>query len=268
VLNAIAAPDPADEETAGQQRAADYTRFLDANGLAGARIGIVRKRLFGNSPAVDRIAETAIADMKARGAVIVDPTDIPTLGTFDDAELDVLLYEFKADLNRYLSGVGPGSPVRSLKELIAFNDAHRDEELQYFGQELFLRAEAKGPLTDSTYTRARTDAWGYAGTYGIDGVMAKYRLDALVAPTGGPAGIVNLGKGDDRSTTMPGLAGIAAVAGYPHITVPAGYVGSLPVGISFVGRAWSEPTLIKLAYAYEQATTRRRPPAFVPTEPR
>ena len=203
--------------------------------------------------------------MKARGAVIVDPTDIPTLGTFDDAESEVLLYEFKADLNKYLAGLGPASPVHSLKDVIAFNNEHRNEELAYFGQERFLLAEAKGPLTSLTYTRARVDAWGYAGTYGIDGVMAKYGLDALVALTGGPAGQIDLDKGDDRSALMPGLSGIAAVAGYPHITVPAGYIRGLPVGISFVGRAWSEPTLIKLAYAYEQATKHRRPPTFAPS---
>jgi amidase len=160
--------------------------------------------------------------------------------------------------------------VHSLADVIAFNNAHRDEELRYFGQELFLLADAKGPLTSPAYTRARVDAWGYAGTYGIDGVMAKYRLDALIALTGGPATLIDLSKGDDRSAFMPGLSGIAAVAGYPHITVPAGFIRGLPVGISFVGRAWSEPTLIKLAYAYEQATRHRRPPTFAPTadEPR
>jgi amidase len=264
LLNAMAAPDPDDEATEGQ-RVADFTRSLDANGLMGARIGVVRKRLFGNSAEVDRIAETAIAAMKARGAVIIDPTDIATLGTFDDAELDVLLFEFKANVNKYLAALGPASPVHSLKDVIDFNNAHRDEELRYFGQELFELAEAKGPLTAEVYRRARVDAWGYAGTYGIDGVMAKYRLDALVAPTGGPAGLINLERGDNRNAMIPGLAGIAAVAGYPHITVPAGFISGLPVGISFVGRAWSEPTLIKLAYAYEQATKHRRAPTFAPT---
>jgi amidase len=265
LLDAMAASDPDDEATIPPHAAGGYTKSLDREGLKGARLGIVRKRLFGNNAETDRIAERAMADMKARGAVIVDPTDIPTLGTFDDAELDVLLYEFKADLNKYLAWLGPASPVQSLQDLIAFNNAHRDQELVYFGQELFTMAEAKGPLTSPAYTRARVDAWGYAGTYGIDGVMAKYRLDALVALTGGPAGLIDLSKGDDRSAFVPGLSGIAAVAGYPHLTVPAGYIRGLPVGISFVGRAWSEPTLIKLAYAYEQATKRRRPPAFAPT---
>jgi amidase len=264
LLDAMAGVDPDDDATTSQ-KGAGYTKFLDAEGLKGARLGVVRKRLFGNNQESDRLAEKAIADMKARGAVIVDPTDIPTLGTFDDAESDVLLYEFKADLNKYLAGLGPASPVHSLKDVIAFNNEHRNEELAYFGQERFLLAEAKGPLTSLTYTRARVDAWGYAGTYGIDGVMAKYGLDALVALTGGPAGPIDLDTGDDRSALMPGLSGIAAVAGYPHITVPAGYIRGLPVGISFVGRAWSEPTLIKLAYAYEQATKHRRPPTFAPS---
>ena len=265
LLDAMAGADPDDVATIPQAGANGYTKSFDRAGLKGARIGIVRKRLFGNSVETDRVAEAAIAVMKARGAVIVDPTDLPTLGTFDDAELDVLLYEFKADLNRYLAWLGPASPVHSLKDVIAFNNAHRDEELPYFGQELFMLAEDKGPLTDPTYTRARVDAWGYAGTYGIDGVMAKYRLDALVALTAGPAGLIDLGKGDNRSAFLPGLSGIAAVAGYPHITVPAGYIRGLPVGMSFVGRAWSEATLIKLAYAYEQATKHRRPPTFAPT---
>jgi amidase len=262
LLGAMAAADPDDEATVPQMSAGDYTRFLNPEGLKGARLGIVRKRLFGNSAEADRVTEAAIAEMKARGAVIVDPADIPTLGTFDDAALDVLLYEFKSDLSKYLSWLGPASPVRSLKDVIAFNEAHRDEELVHFGQELFLMAEAKGPLTSEAYMRARVDAWGYAGTYGIDGVMAKYQLDALVALTGGPAALIDLEKGDDRNAFLPGLSGIAAVAGYPHITVPAGYIRGLPVGISFVGRAWSEPTLIKLAYAYEQATRHRHPPTF------
>ena len=232
------------------------------------RSGVVRKRLFGNNQESDRLAEKAIADMKARGAVIVDPTDIPTLGTFDDAELDVLLYEFKSDLNKYLAGLGPASPVHSLKDVIAFNNEHPNEELPYFGQERFLLAEAKGPLTSPTYTRARVDAWGYAGTYGIDGVMAKYGLDALVALTGGPAGPIDLDKGDDRSALMPGLSGIAAVAGYPHITVPAGYIRGLPVGISFVGRAWSEPTSSSSRTQSEQATQAPPPADFrTPAEP-
>jgi len=265
LLGAMAGADPDDDATVPEKSAGNYTKFLDPNGLKGARLGIVRKRLSGNSAEADRLAEMAIARMKARGAIIVDPTDIPTLGTFDDAELDVLLYEFKSDLNKYLAWLGPASPVHSLGDIIAFNNAHRDEELAYFGQELFMMAEAKGPLTSAAYTRARVDAWGYAGTYGIDGVMAKYRLDALVALTGGPAGLIDLQKGDDRSALLPGLSGIAAAAGYPHITVPAGYIRGLPVGISFVGRAWSEPTLIKLAYAYEQATRHRHPPTFAAT---
>jgi amidase len=265
LLGAMAAPDPEDELTTGHDRPPDYTQFLDPDGLKGARIGVVRRRLFGNDADVDRLAETAIADMRAHGAIIVDPTDIPTLGTFDDAELDVLLYEFKADINKYLAWLGPASPMHSLTEIIAFDDTHPAEQVATFGQDLFLLSDTKGPLTTPEYRRARVDAWGYAGTYGIDGVMAKYELDALVAPTGGPSGLINLAKGDNRSALLPGLSGIAAVAGDPHITVPAGFVHGLPVGISFVGRAWTEPTLIKLAYAYEQASKRRHPPTFAAT---
>jgi amidase len=268
LLGAMAAPDPEDELTTGHDRPPDYTQFLDPDGLKGARIGVVRRRLFGNDADVDRLAETAIADMRAHGAIIVDPTDIPTLGTFDDAELDVLLYEFKADINKYLAWLGPASPMHSLTEIIAFDDTHPAEQVATFGQDLFLLSDTKGPLTTPEYRRARVDAWGYAGTYGIDGVMAKYELDALVAPTGGPSGLINLAKGDNRSALLPGLSGIAAVAGDPHITVPAGFVHGLPVGISFVGRAWTEPTLIKLAYAYEQASKRRHPPAFAATAER
>ena len=265
LLDAMAGHDPDDDAMIQQPEVTAYSKFLDSQGLNGARIGVVRKRLFGNSPETDRITEAAIADMKARGAIIVDPTDIPTLGTFDDAVLDVLLYEFKFNVEKYLAWLGPASPVHSLKDIIEFNNTHRAEELAYFGQDLFVLADAKGPLTAPEYQRARVDSWGYAGKFGIDGIMAKYQVDALVAATGGPAGPIDLTNGDDRRSMIPGLAGIAAAAGYPHITVPAGYVRGLPVGISFVGRAWSEPTLIRLAYAYEQATKRRRPPTFAPS---
>ena len=265
LLSAMAATDPDDRAMIPGKSAGDYTTFLDSKGLRGARIGVVRTGLFGHNAETDRVAEAAIADMKRGGAVIVDPADVPTLGTFDDAELDVLLFEFKADLNKYLRRLGRASPVHSLQDVIAFNNAHRDQELEYFGQELFVLADAKGPLTSPAYIHAREEASRSAGTYGIDAVVAKYHLDALVALTGAPAGLIDLAKGDDRSAMIPGLTGIAAVAGYPHITVPAGYIRGLPVGISFVGPAWSEPTLIRLAYAYEQATKHRRQPAFAST---
>jgi amidase len=242
----------------------DYTRFLDPNGLKGARIGVVRNRLFGYSPAADAIAEAAIADMKRQGAVIVDPANIPTLGKFDDSEFDVLLFEFKADLNTYLTWLGPASPVHSLADVIAFNNAHKDQEMPYFGQEIMLLAQKKAGLTSEKYKAELAKNHQMSRALGIDAVMTKYTLDALVAPTGGPAGMIDLVNGDaGGSGAAPST--VTSVAGYPHITVPAGFFRGLPVGISFFGRAWSEPTLIKLAYAYEQATKHRRPPTFAAT---
>jgi amidase len=267
VLGAMAGSDPADAATTTNTAKGlrDYSASLDINGLKGARIGVVRNRLFGYSAAADQIAGAAIAEMKTHGAVIVDPANIPTLGKFDDSEFDVLLYEFKADLNKYLAWLGPAAPVHSLREVIAFNEAHKDQELAYFGQEILAMAEKKGPLTSAKYRQELAKDRRMSRTLGIDAVMTKYALDALVAPTGGPAWLIDLVNGDGGTASAPGPSTVAAVAGYPHITVPAGYVRGLPVGISFFGRAWSEPTLITLAYAYEQATKHRRPPAFAPT---
>jgi amidase len=266
VLAAIAGADPDDTATtAVVRRRVDYAAALDANGLRGARIGVIRNRLFGYSDAADRIANTAIADLKAHGAVIVDPANIPTLGKFDAGEFDVLLYEFKADLKKYLTWLGPAAPMHSLKDVIAYNTAHADRELPYFGQEIMEMAERKGPLTDPKYTATLAANRRMARALGIDAVMTRYRLDAMVAPTGGPAWLIDLVNGDGGTAAAPGPSTVAAVAGYPHITVPAGFARGLPVGLSFIGRAWSEPTLIKLAYAYEQATKHRRPPTFAPT---
>ncbi len=264
VLAAMAGADPDDSATrrSGQR---DFTSALDANGLRGARIGVVRNRLFGYSPAADAIAERAIDDMKRLGAVVVDPADIPTLGKFDDSEFDVLLYEFKADLNKYLSALGPASPVHSLADVIAFNDSHKDRELPYFGQELMLQAERKGPLTDAKYKAELARNHQLSRTLGIDATLAKYHLDALVAPTGAPAWLTDLVNGDSAAANAASPSTVTAVAGYPHITVPAGYYRGLPVGVSFFGTAWSEATLIKFAYAYEQATKHRHPPTFAPT---
>jgi amidase len=256
--------DPATRES-GTKGSPDYTTALDPNGLKGARLGVVRNRLWGYSPAMDRIAEAAIADMKKQGAVVVDPANIPTLGQFDDTEFDVLLYEFKADLNKYLVSLGPASPVHSLKDVIAFNDAHASEELQYFGQEIMTMAEKKGPLTEAKYRAALAKNHRLSRTLGIDAVMTQHRLDALVAPTGGPAWLTDLVNGDGGTANAPGPSTVTSVAGYPHMTVPAGFANGLPVGISFFGRAWSEKTLLRLAYAYEQATRHRRPPTFAAT---
>ena len=268
VLAAIAAPDPDDPAAGrlrGTRRSEPFTSALNAAALQGARLGVVRNRLFGSSPAADAIAQAAIDDMKKQGAIIVDPANIPTLGQFDTSEFDVLLYEFKADLNRYLGWLGPASPVHTLADIIAFNAVHADQEMPYFDQELMEQAERKGPLTDPTYRAELAKNHRLSRTLGIDAVMTKYKLDALVAPTGGPAWLTDLVNGDGGTATAPSPSTVTAVAGYPHITVPAGYVRGLPVGVSFFGRASSESRLIALAYAYEQATRHRRPPAFAAT---
>ncbi|HEY2153486.1 MAG TPA: amidase [Vicinamibacterales bacterium] len=265
LLGAMSGTDPDDAATKDSTRKGlrDYTKSLDSNGLKGARIGIVRNRLFGYSPAADRIAEAAIADLKKQGAIIVDPANIPTLGKFDDSEFDVLLYEFKADLKKYLTWLGPASPVHSLADVIAFNDAHKEQEMPYFAQELMIMAEKKGPLTSAKYKAELAKNHQLSRTLGIDAVLAKFRLDALMAPTSGPPSLIDLVNGDSGGGASPST--VTSVAGYPHITVPGGFVRGLPVGISFFGRAWSEPTLIKLAYAYEQATKHRRPPTYAAT---
>jgi amidase len=263
LLGAIVGVDPRDAITnEGKGKApADYTRFLDPNGLRGARVGVARK-FFGFNEKVDKLMSAAIDVMKNQGAIIVDPAEIATAGKFDDSELEVLLYEFKADLNAYLAGLGPGAAVHSLKEVIEFNERNRDKEMPYFGQDLMIKAEAKGPLTSKDYLKALDKNHRLSRAEGIDAVMLKQRLDALIAPTGGPPWPTDLINGDHFTG---GFSTPAAVAGYPHVTVPAGYAWGLPVGISFFGRAYSEPTLIKLAYAFEQITRLRRPPQFLAT---
>jgi amidase len=261
LLGVLTGADPADRATIGSQAKSrtDYTAALTLGGLKGARIGVARKRYFGYSSATDELINAAIAIMKAQGAMIVDPADIPTAARLDDCEFDILLYEFKADLNKYLASRGQSVAVHSLKDLIAFNTREREREMPFFDQEIFIRAEKKGPLTSAAYTKALTTCRTRARTLGIDSVMTKFRLDAIVAPTGSPAWLTDLINGDHflGASSTP-----AAVAGYPSITVPAGFVRGLPVGLSFIGRAWSEPRLIGLAYAYEQATKHRKPPAF------
>jgi amidase len=262
VLGALTGVDPRDDATkasAGKSYT-DYTRYLDANGLRGARIGIARDHYMGYSPKTDKLVEQAIDVLKQAGATIVDPANIPTAGKFDDAENEVLMYELKADMNAYLASLGPSAPQKTLADLIRFNNEHASEEMPYFGQELFLEAEKRGPLTDAKYKAARAKCVRMSRAEGIDAVMSKHKLDALIAPTQGPVWLIDLVNGDGGgggSFTQP-----AAVAGYPHITVPMGFVQGLPVGLSFVGRAWSEPTLLKLAYAYEQASRARKPPSF------
>ncbi|MGA8502717.1 MAG: amidase family protein, partial [Candidatus Sulfotelmatobacter sp.] len=239
----------------------DYTQFCDPNGLKGARIGVARK-YFGFNDAVDALMQKSLDAMKKQGAMLVDPADIETLGKFKQSELLVLLYELKADLNAYLARLGPGAPVHALKDIIDFNDRNRQKEMLYFGQDLFLKAEAKGQLTEKAYTDALEEIHKLARTEGIDATTNKYRLDAMVAPTGGPAWLTDLVNGDHAAG---GSSSAAAVAGYPNITVTAGFVSGLPVGISFFGRAWSEPVLIRLAFAFEQTTKARQTPRFLST---
>jgi amidase len=263
LLGALAGVDPRDPATlAGKGRAEDFAAALDPNGLSGARIGVARAKFFGYSPEADALAEEAIAVMKRLGAVIVDPTDIPHAGDYDDAEFDVLLYEFKADLNAYLAEWAPGAPVRTLADIIAFDAAHRDREMPYFGQDIMEKAEKKGPLTDKAYVEALAKCRKLSREEGLDAVMGKHNLDAIVAPTGSPPWLIDLVDGDHflGASSTP-----AAVSGYPSVTVPCGYAFGLPVGLTFIGCAWGESTLIKLAYAYEQATKVRRPPKLLPT---
>jgi amidase len=263
MLSAIAGIDARDKATRLSQGKsfADYTQFLNKDALRGARLGIARK-FFGFNDEVDRQLNALIAEMKKLGAVIIDPAEIPTSGKFDDSELEVLLYEFKADLNSYLAGRGSTIQARTLKQLIEFNEKNRDREMPYFGQELFVRAEAKGPLTSKEYRVALQKNLRLSRTQGIDYVMRRNRLDALLAPTGGPSWPTDWLNGDHFTG---GYSTASAVAGYPHITVPAGYVFGLPIGLSFIGGAYSEPKLIGLAYAFEQATKVRRRPQFLPT---
>jgi amidase len=259
-LTGVDDEDSATSESRGKSYA-DYTQFLVADGLRGARIGVVRGT-FGFNAAVDALMGNALEVLKAQGAVLVDPADIETRGKFDETESMVFMYELKADLNAYLARLGPRAPVHTLQEIIEFNENHREQEMPYFGQELFLKSQLKGPLTSQEYLDALKKNHQLARTEGIDAVMDKHKLDALVAPTGGPAWLTDLVAGDHFGG---GSSSFAAVAGYPNINVPAGEVFGLPVGISFFGRGWSEPVLIRIAYSYEQASKLRKAPQFVPT---
>jgi amidase len=260
VLGVLTGIDEQDSATANSREHSytDYSQFLKEDGLRGARIGVVRKT-FGFNDAVDKIMEDAIDTLQKQGAILVDPAPIETAGKFGDSEFTVLLYELKADLNAYLARLGPNAPVKTLKDIIDFNERHREKEMPFFGQDTFLKAEEKGPLTTQEYIDALAKNHQLARKEGIDATMDKNNLDALIGPTGGPAWLTDHINGDSFGG---GSSGAAAVAGYPNVTVPAGFVHGLPVGISFFGRAWSEPVLIRLAYAFEQATKVRKPPTF------
>jgi amidase len=262
LLGALTGIDQRDAATqdSGGKSFTDYTQFLDANGLQGARIGVARKVYFGYSEKTDAVANAAVDALKQLGAVVIDPADLPSAADFASAPTtEVLLWDFKADVNAYLAGLGPDSPMKTLQDLIDFNNSHADQEMPYFGQELFLRAQAKTDLTDPAYQTALTAIQTLARANGIDAVMDQYNLDAIVAPTNAPPFKIDLIDGDHSlgSSSSP-----AAIAGYPNITVPAGYTFGLPIGLSFFGRRWSEPMLIKLAYAFEQGTHARVAPAY------
>ena len=262
LLGALTGIDPRDSATqdSGGKSFTDYTQFLDANGLQGARIGVARKVYFGYSEKTDAVANAAVDMLKQLGADVIDPADLPSAADFATAPTtDVLLWDFKNDINAYLAELGPNSPMKTLQDLIDFNNSHADQEMPYFGQELFLRAQAKTPLTDPDYLAALAKIQMLARDNGIDAVMDQYNLDAIVAPTNSPPFKIDLIDGDHSlgSSSTP-----AAVAGYPNITVPAGYTFGLPIGLSFFGRRWSEPLLIKLAYAFEQGTRARMAPQY------
>jgi amidase len=264
LLSALTGVDPRDPATHASDGHAevDYTKFLDVGGLRGARLGLARK-FMGNNGAVDRLIEDWIAEMKRQGAEIVDPADLPSSGeAMGSAESDVLAYEFKTDLNTYLAGLGPKARVKSLADVIAFNNDHSIREMPWFAQELFLAAQKKGPLTDQAYLDALAKSKELARAGGIDAIVGKERLDAIIAPTAGPSWIIDWVNGDHDTG---GCSTPAAVAGYPHITVPAGYVYGLPIGLSFFGPAWSEPRLLRIAYAFEQMSKARREPKFLKT---
>ncbi|HSO10789.1 MAG TPA: amidase [Anaerolineales bacterium] len=265
LLGAMTGGDKLDPATrsSGKRALKDYTKFLEYDGLKGARIGVARN-MAGTNPRILKIFELCIEIMKQLGATIIDPADVPNFDKFEKTELEVLYYELRADLNKYLKSVSGDVRAHSLEDVIKFNEENEDRVMPYFGQERMITAQEKGPLTEKRYKDALARNHRLTRKDGIDSVMQKYKLDALIVPSGSPARVIDLVNGDasnsDIESTSP-----AAVAGYPHITVPAGHVFSMPVGISFFAKAWQEANLIKYAYAFEQATQYRRQPRYLPT---
>ena len=264
LLSVLAGADPRDPATARSagRLQADYTTFLRADALKGARIGVARG-LYGENALVARVVDEALEALRKQGAELVDPVDLKTRPELDEAEWLVLQYEFKAGIRDYLATLHPDTPHQTLEHLIAFNEANRDREMPWFGQEIFIGCQEKGPLDSKEYREAVALCRRLSTTEGIDAIMDRHELDALVAPTGDPAFTIDLVNGDHY--TGGGTSTYPAVSGYPHITVPAGQVFGLPVGLSFFGRAWSEGRLIALAYAFEQATRHRQGPRFLRT---
>jgi len=264
LLGGAVGVDPRDEATSSSEGNfhTDYAQFCDPAGLQGARIGVARS-FTGFDPRVTALFDDAIQAMADAGAVVVDPANLPQAAWNDELPLLLLEYEFKADLNAYLATLGPDAPVRTLAEIIEFNEANAELEMPHFGQERMIASEARGPLTDEAYLNAKRTIQRANREDGIDALMDEHELDAIVAPTRDLPWVTDHIKGDRLDGGSS--AGPAAIAGYPDISVPMGFVSGLPAGVSFFGRAWSEPVLIRIAYAYEQATQQRRAPTFAPT---
>ncbi|MBV1776462.1 amidase [Burkholderiaceae bacterium DAT-1] len=260
LLDVLAAPDPRDPVTLAAGRPASFVQQLNETALKGKRIGVARN-FFGFHDQVDAVIEQALKDLQALGATLVDPVEVPNVSKYADSEFQALLFEYKDDLKRYLDEFSPNGAIRSMADVIRFNEQHQDRELVHFGQELLMQADATTGLDAPEYQQALANNHRYARQEGIDQVLAEHRLDALVAPTGGVAWVNDLIMGDH---TGNGFSSPAAVAGYPHVTVPAGQVGGLPVGLSFVGMAFSDAQLLGMAYAYEQGTRKRQSPRYLP----
>jgi amidase len=260
LLGALVGADASDSITTTAKAEKDYTKFLAADGLKGARIGVARQ-YFGRSERVDKVLESAMQVLKDNGATLVD-VNFPTMGKFGDAEYQVLLYEFKEDLNKYLAA--RGGKYKTLADLIKFNEENKDKEMPYFGQDIFIQAEAKPNLEDRAYRLALLQSKVLTQDQGIDAVIKKDNLDAIFAPSNAPTWMIDLVSGDCGSGYV-GSSSLAAISGYPNITVPAGFINELPIGVSFFGGAFTEPKLLKIAYAFEQATRARRAPKFLAT---
>jgi amidase len=265
LLGAMTGADTRDPATRGSRKrgGSSFIKFLDRDGLRGARIGVARN-MAGTNPRVIKIFEYCIEVMKHLGAVIIDPADVPNFDKFGKTESEVLHYEFKADLNKYLKSVDGSILVHSLEDVIKFNEENSHKVMPYFGQEYMIAAQEKKSLREKKYREALAKNLRLTRKEGIDAAMRKHKLDAIVVPSGGPAWLIDLVDGDSDNWDMQSTSS-AAVAGYPHITVPAGYIFGLPIGISFFAQAWQESMLIKFAYAFEQATQFRRQPRFLPT---
>ena len=263
LLTALAGTDVRDSATSdASMKAVDYTKHLDREALKGARLGVVKSQFGGRNDLVTAEIEKALEVLKAQGATLVELPELPNSNKYGRSEYDVLLYELKADLAAYFADYAPDSPIKTLADIIAFNDKHKTKVMPHFGQEHMLRAQEKGGLDSKEYLDAVANNLKFSREEGIDKALIENKLDALIAPSSSPAWLTDFIRGDNGGS---GFASPAAVAGYPHITVPAGFVKGLPCGISFVGTAWSEARLIALAYAFEQATKHRRSPAFAKT---